>query len=64
MARDASQVATTVLDLLGGEANIQQLTHCATRLRVVTKDDNKVNSEALGETEGVTAISLKMVSTK
>lgn len=53
MARDASQVATTVLDLLGGEANIQQLTHCATRLRVVTKDDNKVNSEALGETEGV-----------
>lgn len=53
MARDASQVATTVLDLLGGEANIQQLSHCATRLRVVTKDDNKVNGDALGETEGV-----------
>ncbi|WED24638.1 PTS transporter subunit EIIC [Vibrio sp. JC009] len=37
----------------GGEANIDQLTHCATRLRVVTKDDKKVDTDALGETEGV-----------
>ncbi|GAL16731.1 PTS systemsucrose-specific IIB / IIC component [Vibrio maritimus] len=53
MARNAKVVASQVMDLLGGEGNIEQLTHCATRLRVVTKDDSKVNAEQLGETEGV-----------
>ncbi len=53
MARDANVVAASVLDLLGGELNIEQLTHCATRLRVITKDDAQVNTEALAETEGV-----------
>lgn len=53
MARNAQIVATEVMALLGGETNIEQLTHCATRLRVVTKDDSKVDAEKLGETEGV-----------
>nr|WP_253895373.1 PTS transporter subunit EIIC [Vibrio sp. THAF190c] len=39
--------------LLGGEGNIAQLNHCATRLRVVAKEDEKVDAEGLSATEGV-----------
>ncbi|MCG9630616.1 PTS transporter subunit EIIC [Vibrio sp. Isolate30] len=39
--------------LLGGEGNIAQLNHCATRLRVVAKDDEQVEAEGLSATEGV-----------
>ncbi len=53
MARDANVVAKNVMTLLGGRENITQLNHCATRLRVVVKDDNNVDVEGLGATEGV-----------
>lgn len=53
MARDPKVVADRVLALLGGESNIEQLSHCATRLRIVAVDDSKVDAAALGETEGV-----------
>lgn len=53
MARDAKVVANRVMALLGGEGNIAQLNHCATRLRVVAKDDEKVDAEGLSATEGV-----------
>ncbi|MGL6312367.1 PTS transporter subunit EIIC [Vibrio sp. WXL103] len=53
MARDANTVANKVLSLLGGEANIDKLNHCATRLRIVVHDDEKVDSEALSSTPGV-----------
>ncbi|WP_099607290.1 PTS transporter subunit EIIC [Vibrio coralliilyticus] len=53
MARDAKVVADRVMALLGGEGNIVQLNHCATRLRVVAKDDEKVDAEGLSATQGV-----------
>ncbi|MGI3066447.1 PTS transporter subunit EIIC [Vibrio diabolicus] len=53
MARDANVVAKNVMTLLGGQENITQLNHCATRLRVVVKDDNSVDVEGLSATEGV-----------
>ncbi|WP_333913246.1 PTS transporter subunit EIIC [Vibrio coralliirubri] len=53
MARDAKVVANRVMALLGGEGNIAQLNHCATRLRVVAKDDEQVDAEGLSATEGV-----------
>ncbi|WP_345772863.1 PTS transporter subunit EIIC [Vibrio sp. Isolate30] len=53
MARDAKVVANRVMALLGGEGNIAQLNHCATRLRVVAKDDEQVEAEGLSATEGV-----------
>ena len=53
MARDAKVVANRVMALLGGEGNIAQLNHCATRLRVVAKEDEKVDAEGLSATEGV-----------
>lgn len=53
MARDAKVVANRVMALLGGADNIAQLNHCATRLRVVAKDDEQVDAEGLSATEGV-----------
>ena len=53
MARNAKVVANRVMALLGGEGNIAQLNHCATRLRVVAKDDEQVDVEGLSATEGV-----------
>lgn len=38
-----SKIAKMLLQALGGVGNINALTHCATRLRVVLKDDTKIN---------------------
>ncbi|WP_339304747.1 beta-glucoside-specific PTS transporter subunit IIABC [Paenibacillus sp. FSL R5-0519] len=46
-------LAKNVLDLVGGEQNISGLTHCATRLRFVLKDDNKADLKSLDQLEGV-----------
>ncbi|MGO4734367.1 beta-glucoside-specific PTS transporter subunit IIABC [Paenibacillus sp. 2KB_22] len=46
-------LAKNVLDLVGGEQNISGLTHCATRLRFVLKDDHKADLKALDQLEGV-----------
>lgn len=47
------ELAAQVLKLVGGEKNISQLTHCATRLRFVLKDDSKANISELDKLEGV-----------
>ncbi|MBW0933502.1 PTS system trehalose-specific EIIBC component [Priestia megaterium] len=36
-----------IIDALGGKKNISAATHCITRLRLVLKDENKVNQESL-----------------
>lgn len=36
-----------LVDALGGKENIESAHHCATRFRVILKDDNKVNKEKL-----------------
>ncbi|MEO2255764.1 beta-glucoside-specific PTS transporter subunit IIABC [Paenibacillus amylolyticus] len=46
-------LAKNVLELVGGEQNISGLTHCATRLRFVLKDDGKADLNALNQLEGV-----------
>ncbi|MFS0873782.1 beta-glucoside-specific PTS transporter subunit IIABC [Paenibacillus xylanilyticus] len=46
-------LAKNVLELVGGEQNISGLTHCATRLRFVLKDDAKADLKALDQLEGV-----------
>lgn len=42
-----------IVQALGGKENIAQATHCATRLRVTTKDKSKINEAALKEIPGV-----------
>lgn len=46
-------LAKNVLELVGGEQNISGLTHCATRLRFVLKDNGKANLKELNQLEGV-----------
>ena len=36
--------AESIIDAIGGKENIDAIAHCATRLRLVLKDENKVES--------------------
>lgn len=47
------ELAQNVLEFVGGERNISSLTHCATRLRFVLKEDRKADLKALDRLEGV-----------
>ncbi|WP_234123774.1 sucrose-specific PTS transporter subunit IIBC [Clostridium hydrogenum] len=51
-----SKVAKEILELLGGEANVISAAHCATRLRVVVKDDKKVQSKKIEKLDDVKGI--------
>lgn len=42
-----------ILNNIGGEANIESVTHCMTRLRFVLKDDSKADSSAVKNIKGV-----------
>lgn len=46
-------LAKNILELVGGEQNISGLTHCATRLRFVLKNDTKADLKRLDHLEGV-----------
>lgn len=50
---DYKKAAQGVLDNVGGPSNVASAAHCATRLRLVINDNNKVNKEAIEEVEGV-----------
>ena len=47
MAMDHARVATDVLTYVGGAENISAAAHCATRLRLVLNDMDKVDQKAL-----------------
>lgn len=47
------QIATEVLEHIGGEKNVAHITHCVTRLRFNLKDDSKVSLEKLKKVKGV-----------
>ena len=53
MAKDYKAMAASILQGLGGTANITNITHCATRLRVVVKDPAKINQAAVKKVNGV-----------
>ena len=42
---DYKQIAKEVIEALGGRENVNSVAHCATRLRVMVKDENKINKE-------------------
>lgn len=50
---DYKALATTILDNVGGKANVKGVVHCATRLRFTLADDSKANTEVLKKTKGV-----------
>ena len=41
------QLAVDIIEKVGGEDNIAEMSHCMTRLRLSLKDDQLVNKEAL-----------------
>jgi len=49
----SSNTAADIVDKLGGSANIESLTHCATRLRFQLRDASGVNQSALESVSGV-----------
>lgn len=53
MALNYEQLAKKLLELVGGKNNVDSVSHCATRLRFVLKDNNKVNRPELEGTSGV-----------
>lgn len=50
---DYRQIASDIIENVGGKANIKNLTHCFTRLRFVLKDNKKANKEVVEHLEGV-----------
>lgn len=53
---DYKQLAKTIVELVGGESNISNLTHCATRLRFNLKDEKKANTTQLKNTKGIMGV--------
>ncbi|MBR2788733.1 MAG: PTS transporter subunit EIIC [Erysipelotrichaceae bacterium] len=53
MKTNYTELADTLLDLVGGEENIESLFHCATRLRFTIKDKKAVKEDEVKNTEGV-----------
>ncbi|EQA12003.1 sucrose-specific PTS transporter subunit IIBC [Glaesserella parasuis] len=47
------QIAQQVIDKLGGKDNISAAAHCATRLRMVVKDETLIDKEGIENIEGV-----------
>ena len=50
---DYQKTAADILKLVGGEENISQVTHCATRLRFNLQDDTKADTGSHQNVKGV-----------
>ncbi|GFP74131.1 sucrose-specific PTS transporter subunit IIBC [Clostridium fungisolvens] len=50
---DYKKLALDIVPLLGGEKNIESVTHCATRLRFVLNNDSLAKTKELEDLEGV-----------
>lgn len=49
-------IAEEILSKIGGKENINEVTHCMTRLRFKVKNSSKVNKDALSKIEGVITV--------
>ncbi len=56
MALDYTKCAKEIADIIGGGANVVSAAHCATRLRLVTVDNNKVDKKKLENVDGVKGV--------
>lgn len=56
MALDYKKCAEEIFREVGGRENLVSAAHCATRLRLVTVDNSKVNLEALENIDGVKGV--------
>ena len=61
---DYRKCAQEIFDNLGGRDNLVSAAHCATRLRLVTVDNSKIDKEALEDVDGVKGISRATVRSR
>ena len=50
------ELATSILSLVGGEENIDNVIHCITRLRFYLKDDSKADTGSIENLSGVMGV--------
>ena len=48
-----TEIAKKVIDALGGRDNVRSVAHCATRLRVMVVDENKIDKDTVEDIEKV-----------
>lgn len=53
---DYKKLAADIVYLVGGEKNVQSVTHCATRLRFNLKEDSAAQTDKLKSTKGVMGV--------
>ena len=53
MAIDQNKLASDILLAVGGQANVEDLVHCSTRLRFTLRDDSIVDKEKIKSLTGV-----------
>lgn len=56
MNMDHKKMGDDIVRLVGGEANINGLVHCATRLRFDLKDSKKAERETLEKHDGIITV--------
>ncbi|ALS38390.1 PTS system beta-glucosides-specific IIC component [Enterococcus rotai] len=49
-------LAKTIVELIGQKENVKSVTHCATRLRFKLKDEEKADTEAINQLDGVVTV--------
>ena len=54
--KKGERMAQDIFANIGGKENIQRLSHCMTRLRLVLKDDSKVDINTLKKVDGVMGV--------
>ena len=50
------KLAQDIIELVGGKENVNSVVHCITRLRFKLKDEDKADTEALKNHEGVVTV--------
>ncbi|RSL29884.1 PTS beta-glucoside transporter subunit IIABC [Salibacterium salarium] len=53
MKKDFSNLASEIIEHVGGEDNVQSVVHCATRLRFKLKDREQADKQAVDDLDGV-----------
>ncbi len=56
MAKNYAAVSQSIVDAIGGAANVGAVTHCMTRLRFVINDDSRVDTAKLKAINGVLGV--------
>ena len=56
MAMDYGRCAKEIFETLGGRENLVSAAHCATRLRLVTVDNSRIDMKKLEDIDGVKGV--------